>query len=84
MEQEMAEAEEGVSKCLSVFSGRIFHLGHFAILPFCQVQGGSSGIGTFAIQIAKAKGARVFCTAGSRSGHASRQDLLTSSSDIIG
>jgi putative PIG3 family NAD(P)H quinone oxidoreductase len=29
------------------------------------VHGGSSGIGTFAIQLAKARGARVFCTAGS-------------------
>lgn len=29
-----------------------------------QVHGGSSGIGTFAIQIAKHQGARVFITAG--------------------
>lgn len=33
------------------------------ILKF-QVHGGSSGIGTFAIQIAKTKGATVFVTAG--------------------
>ncbi|BBM97439.1 NADPH:quinone reductase [Marchantia polymorpha subsp. ruderalis] len=30
------------------------------------VHGGSSGIGTFAIQIAKAKGAKVFCTVGNQ------------------
>lgn len=29
-----------------------------------QVHGGSSGIGTFAIQIAKARGIKVFVTAG--------------------
>lgn len=29
-----------------------------------QIQGGGSGIGTFAIQIAKAKGVRVLVTAG--------------------
>ena len=32
-------------------------------LALAQVQGGGSGIGTFAIQLAKAKGCRVFCTA---------------------
>lgn len=35
-----------------------------ATIPKTQVHGGSSGIGTFAIQIAKYWGARVFVTAG--------------------
>ncbi|KAL5730084.1 NADPH:quinone reductase [Ranunculus cassubicifolius] len=40
-----------------------------------QVHGGSSGIGTFAIQIAKYKGAKVFVTAGSDDKLATCKDL---------
>jgi NADPH:quinone reductase-like Zn-dependent oxidoreductase len=34
------------------------------LVPWMQIHGGGSGIGSFAIQLAKAKGAKVFVTAG--------------------
>lgn len=52
-------ASESVKYCLTYMS----YLIHSAYSK-PQVHGGSSGIGTFAIQIAKYIGARVFVTAG--------------------
>ena len=43
----------------------VFMRGHLAAGETLLVHGGSSGIGTMAIQLARARGARVFATAGS-------------------
>src|SRR5207249_770867 len=50
--------------CFTVWS-KVFERGRLAAGESILVHGGSSGIGTTAIQIARARGARVFATAGS-------------------
>uniref|UniRef100_A0A7N1A406 Enoyl reductase (ER) domain-containing protein n=1 Tax=Kalanchoe fedtschenkoi TaxID=63787 RepID=A0A7N1A406_KALFE len=53
----------------------VFMTSHLSSGENFLVHGGSSGIGTFAIQIAKYKGARVFATAGSEEKLAACKDL---------
>ncbi|OMO76564.1 Alcohol dehydrogenase superfamily, zinc-type [Corchorus capsularis] len=53
----------------------VFMMSHLSAGETFLVHGGSSGIGTFAIQIAKAKGAKVFVTAGSEEKLASCKNL---------
>ncbi|CAI9087579.1 OLC1v1021686C1 [Oldenlandia corymbosa var. corymbosa] len=53
----------------------IFMMSHLSSGETLLVHGGSSGIGTFAIQIAKYYGARVFVTAGSEEKLAACKDL---------
>jgi putative PIG3 family NAD(P)H quinone oxidoreductase len=43
----------------------VFSLGRLAAGETILVHGGASGVGTFALQLARARGARVLCTAGS-------------------
>ena len=50
--------------CCTVWSN-VFMLAHLGADEVFCVHGGSSGIGTMAIQLARELGARVFCTAGS-------------------
>ncbi len=50
--------------CCTVWSN-VFMLAHLAAGDIFLVHGGSSGIGTMAIQLARRRGARVFTTAGS-------------------
>jgi putative PIG3 family NAD(P)H quinone oxidoreductase len=45
--------------------GTVYQMAHLAPGETFLVHGGAGGIGTFAIQIAKAEGCRVICTAGS-------------------
>ncbi len=53
-----------VETCYTVWAN-VFMRGHLKAGETILIHGGSSGIGTMAIQIAKAFGARVFATAGS-------------------
>lgn len=58
------EAASLPETCFTVWQN-LFHIAHLQAGEWLLVQGGSSGIGTTAIQLAKAMGARVIVTAGS-------------------
>ena len=60
----MTEAAAVPEACFTVWAN-VFQRGRLAAGETLLVHGGSSGIGTAAIQIAKARGARVLVTAGS-------------------
>ncbi len=60
----MEQAASVVETAFTVWAN-VFLRGHLAAGETFLVHGGSSGIGTMAIQLARARGARVFATAGS-------------------
>ena len=60
----MEQAASVVETAYTVWAN-VFMRGHLAAGETILVHGGSSGIGTMAIQLARARGARVFATAGS-------------------
>lgn len=60
----LAEAAALPEVTCTVWSN-VFQLARLAVRETLLVHGGASGIGTMAIQLARARGARVLCTAGS-------------------
>jgi putative PIG3 family NAD(P)H quinone oxidoreductase len=60
----VAEAAALPEAACTVYSN-VFQVGRLAAGETLLVHGGASGVGTVAIQLAKANGARVICTAGS-------------------
>jgi NADPH2:quinone reductase len=71
------EMTEAAGLCESFFTvwGNVFERGRLAAGEVLLVHGGSSGIGTTAIQLAVARGARVFATAGSEAKCRACRDL---------
>ncbi len=62
-------------ECACTVWSNVFGLGKLAAGEAILVHGGAGGVGTFALQIARACGARVLCTAGSREKLASCENL---------